>query len=164
VKPAQRLEHKVGPAANLLAHSTRNAHSTGRALRLKPSRHVYAVTVHIATVHDHVAKVDANAESDAALGWSIAIKCGNCLLHLHGTSHRSLDTIEHHEDCVACCINDPAAILCDGRIDKVATERSEQFQRPGVIRSDQPAVGNDVGMDHSGKFPSAECPGHRWAA
>ena len=50
---------------------------------------------------DHVAKMDANAELDAALGRKPGVALDHAVLHLDGTAHRIDHAAELDEDAVA---------------------------------------------------------------
>ena len=51
-------------------------------------------------------------------GWSPSM-IGHLLLHLHRTAHRPVNAVEHDEEGVAACIDDPAAMLLDRWVDQV---------------------------------------------
>ena len=67
-----------------------------------------------------IADIDADAEADGAIRGLVAIVDRNLLLHLHGTAHRSVDAVEHHEQGIAAGVDDPAAMLLDRRVDQVS--------------------------------------------
>ena len=56
------------------------------------------------------------------------------LLHLHGTAHRSIDAIEHHEQRIAARVDDPAAMLGDRRVDQTLAESPQPFERSDSSR------------------------------
>src|SRR5262245_23640649 len=70
-KRSQGLERETEPVADVLANGTRDAYRARRTLRLQSCRHVDAVAMHVAAVHNHVANVDADPEPDAGVEWSI---------------------------------------------------------------------------------------------
>ncbi len=65
---------------------------------------------------DSITNVDADAEADGSISGLLAIVNGNLLLYLHRAAHRSVDAIEHDQQEVAAGLDDPAAMLLDGRI------------------------------------------------
>jgi hypothetical protein len=52
----------------------------------------------------------------------------------NGTTHRSVYAIEYDEQRAASSLDDPAAVLLDGRVDQVPTECPKTTQRSGVIQ------------------------------
>jgi hypothetical protein len=114
--------------------------------------------VHVSAVCDHVADVYPNAKPDAALGGSIAVVHRHLLLHFHCAPHRSLDAIEHHEHRVTRGVRDPPAMLGNSRVNQIVSECPHPLQRPGIIRPDEPAIADDVGINDHDELPPAGCP------
>ena len=85
-------------------------------------------------------------------GWSPSW-IGYLLLHLHGTAHRSVDAVEHHEQGIAPGVDDPAAMLLDRWVDQVFAESPQPFERPNIVQADQAAVAHHVGMDDGDQLP-----------
>ena len=85
----------------------------------------------------------------------VAIMDRHLLLHLHGTAHRPVDAVEHDQQRVAAGLDDPAAVLLDRRVDQVAPERAQPFERPGIVQPDQAAVADHVGIDDGDQLAAA---------
>ena len=74
------------------------------------------------------------------MGWYL-------LLHLEGTTHGTVDAVEHDEQRVAAGLNDRATMLLDRRVDEIATESPQPFERADVIQSNEAAIANHVCID-----------------
>ena len=74
---------------------------------------------------DHIAKVDTDAQFDAAPRPNIGALLGHCLLHLDRARGQSDDTAKLHQHAVASGLNDAAAVLGDFRIDQLVAQRFE---------------------------------------
>jgi hypothetical protein len=109
--------------------------------------------VQISPVCNRVADVDPDAESDGAVGRLVAITVRHLLLHLYGATHRPINAVEHNQQRIATGLHDPAAVLLDGRIDHVAAERTQAFERSHIIQANQTAVADHVGIDYGDQLP-----------
>ena len=63
------------------------------------------------------------------------------MLHLHRTAHRSVNAVKGDEKGVASGVDQPTAILVDGRVDQTLAEAPEPVKRSYVIPADQARVG-----------------------
>jgi hypothetical protein len=75
------------------------------------------------------------------------------LLHLHRTTHRSVDAIENDKQGVAAGLNDPATMLINRGINYVGAKPTQPLECPGVIQTNQTAVADHIGVDY-GNQPS----------
>jgi hypothetical protein len=81
---------------------------------------VYAVAINVVAVGDHVAEIDPDAKSQAALLGEIQIAVGHPALNFAGAAHRIDDAGEFRQHAVAGGLDDPAMMLADLRIDQFA--------------------------------------------
>jgi hypothetical protein len=132
---------------HVLAHGSRDADATGRTFSLEPCGYVHHITVDIGSIWNYIADVNADTEPDRPIWRLIAITDGHLLLDFHRTSHGSVNAIEHNKKAVASCIDNPAAVLRDGRVDENAPKLSETLEGSDIIQPYQAAVANHVGMD-----------------
>ena len=132
----------------MIAHSSRDADATRRALGLEPGRHIHRVPVEISPVGNHVTDVNADTKADGPIGGMVAVIGRYRLLHLHGTAHRPIDAIEQDEQGVASGLNDSAAMLIDRRVYQSATESPQSFERFSIIQRNQAAVTDHIRIDH----------------
>jgi hypothetical protein len=132
-----------------------NADAARRASGLEPCRDVYHIAVDIEAIWDHIADVDADAKADGPIRGLVAIIGGDLLLHLRGTAYRTVNAVEHDEERVTSCVNNPAAMLVDRRIDQSPAESPEPFERAYVIQPNQAAVTDYVGIDYGDQLPTA---------
>jgi hypothetical protein len=77
----------------------------------------------------------------------------NLLLHLHGTPHGPVDTVEGDEQGVATRLNDPAAVLLNRGIDHLSAECPQPFKRPNIVQPNQPAVPGHIHVDYGDQLP-----------
>jgi hypothetical protein len=116
---------------------------------LQSRRDIDNIAMQVGAIGNGVAGIDADAEPDAALRWSVAITLGNSLLDLHGTAYCPNNAIEHDEKRIAGSANDPSAMLGDCRVYHIASQCSQALQRARIIEADEAAVAHDVSMQHS---------------
>ena len=107
----------------------------------------------VSPISNGVSNVDADAKADGSIRRLIAVVDRNLLLHLHGTAHRPVDAVEHDQQGVAAGLDDPAAMLLDRRVDQVAAESTQPFERSCVVQADQAAVADHVGIDDGDQLP-----------
>src|SRR5438552_212577 len=60
----------------------------GTAQPLQPHRDVDTVAINVAAIGDHVAEIDADAKSQAALLGEIQVAVGHCAMNFGGAAHR----------------------------------------------------------------------------
>ena len=104
----------------MVADRARDADAARRRQPLQPRRDVDAVAINIAAIGDHVAEIDADAKSQAALLGEVQIAVGHRALDFAGTAHRVDDAGEFRQHAVAGGLDDPAVMLADLRIDQFA--------------------------------------------
>jgi hypothetical protein len=84
---------------------------------LQPRRDIHRFPVKVCAIR--VANVNPNTKSDRLLRWLITVVDGNLPLDLDGAPHRTINAAERNEQGVATCLDDPAAMLLNGRIDQL---------------------------------------------
>ena len=102
----------------MVADRARDADAARRRQPLQPHRDVHAVALDIAAIGDHVAEIDPDAKSQAALLGEIQIAVGHRALNLAGAAHRIDYAGEFRQHAVAGGLDDPAMMLADLRIDQ----------------------------------------------
>jgi hypothetical protein len=107
---------------DMITDRPRHADATRRAFGLEPRRDVDCVAVKIGSIWNGVAKVDPDPKADSPIRRLVAIMDGHLLLHLHGTSHRPIDAVEHDEQRVTAGLRDPAAVFLDRWINQISSQ------------------------------------------
>ena len=82
---------------HVIAHGSRDANTTRRTFALKPRHYVHRVAMEVGSLGNHVADIDGDTKADGPIGGLVAIIVGHLPLHFHGTSHRTINAVEHDE-------------------------------------------------------------------
>ena len=109
-------------------------HPAGNGQGFDPRRDVDAVAIEIVALDDHVAEIDADAQFDAVVGPDTRVPLGHRLLHRDRAADRIDDAGEFHQQAVAGGLDDAAAVLADLRIEDLAAQRFEAFERAFLVR------------------------------
>ena len=131
----------------MIAHRSRDADATRRTFCLKPGRHIHHITVQIRSIGNHVANVDSHAEPNGSIAGQVAVAYLHLLLHLHGAAHRPLDAIEHDQQGIASGLDDQATMIINGRVNNLAAQRAQSFDRSYVVQPDEATIANHIRMD-----------------
>jgi hypothetical protein len=102
---------------------------------------------------DDVAKVNADAELDAALGRQAGVAFDHAVLYFDGATHGVDHAAEFDEAAVAGALDDAAVMQGDGRIDQVAAQRPKPRQNAILVRSREPAIADDIRDQNRRNFP-----------
>src|SRR5262245_53400262 len=110
------LETETEFVAHLIVHDARNHDPAWVSESLKPRRHVDAVTKNITAIDYNVAYIDADSKLDTLVGRHIGVAIGHTALNINGAAHSIDHADELHQNAIACCLDDAAAMLGDLRI------------------------------------------------
>src|SRR5580704_6629277 len=167
---AQILEDKGQPVAHVVMHRIGDEHAAGIGQGFDPGGDVDAVAVEVVALDDHVAEIDADAQFDAVLRRDTRVPLGYRLLHRDRAAHRIDDAGKFPQQAVAGGFDDAAAVLGDFRIEKLAAQRLEAFERAFLVRPHQPRIprhiggedrGEPAGRDHASGTPALRKPSQR---
>jgi hypothetical protein len=106
---------------------------------------VDAVAEDIVLLKDHVAEIDPDPKSDAAVIGHPGLTVDHRPLQFHGTAHRVDDTREFRQNSVAGGVDDAAGMLADLRVDELAAMRLETLVGALLVRPHQPRVARHIG-------------------
>ncbi len=120
-------------------------HPAGIGERLDPCGDVDAVAVEVVALDDHIAEIDADAQFDAALRRDARIPLGHRLLHRDRAAHRIDDAGKLDQQAVAGGLDDAAPVLGDLRIEQLAAQRFQAFERAFLVRPHQPRIPRHIG-------------------
>ena len=127
----------------------------------QPRSDVDAVTHQVAVaLLDHIAEMDADAELDAPFGRQSGVALDHAVLHLDGAAHGVDHATKFDKRAIACPLHDAAVMHGDGRIDQVATQRSQPRQCAIFISTGEPAVSDHIRRQDGREFPGL---GHGFA-
>src|SRR5262249_25797765 len=139
---AQIFELEFGLAPDLFERAFRQTHAARHALVLDARGHIHAVAEDVVVVADDVADVDADAKGD------LSVPAGHLLLNGYGARHRVDRAGEFDQEAVAGRLDDPAPVLPNGRIDDVAADGLESFERADFVGAHQPRITGNVRCQH----------------
>ena len=108
-------------------------------------------SIEVVALDDHVAEVDADAQFDPPRLGDAGIALGHRLLHRDGAAHRVDDARKRHQHAVAGHFDDPPMMLGDLRLDQIAAQRLQTFERAFLVRPHQPRIPGDIGRQDRGK-------------
>jgi len=157
---AHVLEGVGEPVADMVADGARDADAARRRQPLQPRRDVDAVAVNIAAVGDHVAEIDPDAKSEAPLLGEIQIAIDHRALDFAGAAHRVDHARKFREHAVAGCLDDPAVMLADLRIDQFDEMRLEAFVSAFLVGAHQARITHHVGREDRGETAGGARGGH----
>jgi hypothetical protein len=154
------VEHQGCPTPHVVSNGASDANSTARALRLKPDRDVYNISMQVTSIRDGVADAYAYPKADGSIRRLAAIPNRYLLLNRDCTSHRAINAVEYHEKGIAAGLHDPATMCFYGRVYEISTEDPQSFQGPSIIHPDQAAVPDHVEVDDSHQLSAVRQPRH----
>jgi hypothetical protein len=88
---------------------------------------------------------------DAAVRRDAGVLFGDRLLHLDRAAHRIDDAGKLHQQAVAGGFHDAAVMLGDLRIEELAAQRLEAFERAFLVRPHQPRIPRHIGGEDRGE-------------
>ena len=137
---AQILEDEGQPVAHVVVDRIGDEHPAGIGQGFDPRGDVDAVAIEVVALDDHIAEIDADAQLDAVVRRDARVPLGHRLLHLDGAAHRIDDAGKFHQHAVAGGLDDAAVVLGDLRIEELAAQRFEAFERALLVRPHQPRI------------------------
>jgi len=148
---AEIFDRKIELPASLGDDRAGHADAAGFGQPFQPRGDVDAIAKQIIAVEDHVAEIDPDPELDAPVGHLGGIALRHRPLHRDGTAHRIDDAAELDQHPIAGGLDDPAVMLGDLRIDELAAQRLEAFERALLILPHQPRIPRHIGGKYRGK-------------
>ena len=82
---------------------------------------------------------------------TLGVPLGHRLLHRDRAAHRIDDAGKFHQQPVAGGLDDAALVLGDLRIEKLAAQRLEAFERAFLVRPHQPRIPRHIGGEDRGE-------------
>ena len=148
---AKILKDKGQAVADMVMNGIGDEDAAGIGQGFDPGGDVDAVAIEVVALDDHVAEIDADAQFDAVVRRDARVALGHRLLHRDGTAHRIDDAGKLHQQAVAGGLDDAALVLGDLRIDELAAQRLEAFERAFLVRPHQPRIPRHIGGKNRGK-------------
>ena len=150
----QRLFAGIPPrqiqlACYVFMDAPRDRYPSWLSQRLKPCRHIDAITVDVFTVGDDLALIDADAEFQATRLGSVHVAVCEQLLDCGSAADRANHASELGQNTVACRVDDAAAMVLDDWEDGclVVLERTNGCL---LVLAHQTAVAGNVGCKYGG--------------
>ena len=151
---AEIVDREIEPPFDLPIGVLGQADRAGRADAFQPRGDIDSVAHQIAVgLLDDIAKMDADAEFDAALGRQARVALDEAVLHFDRATHGVDHAAELDEAAVAGALDDPPAMRGDGGVDQIAAQPPQARQGAILVRASQPAVADHIGDQDRRNFP-----------
>src|SRR5271170_6958975 len=137
---AQILKDKGQPVADVVMNRIGDEHPAGIGQGFDPCGDVDAVAIEVVALDDHVAEIDPDAQFDAVVRAYTRVVLGHRLLHRDRAAHRVDDARKLDQHAVAGGLDDAPVVLGNFRIEELAAQRLEAFERAFLVRSHQPRI------------------------
>jgi hypothetical protein len=108
---AHVLETEAELVAHLVVNNARNHDPARISESLEPCRDVDAVTKNITAIDYNVANIDADSKLNTLVDRHLGIAIGHTALNINGAAHSVDHADELHQDPIARCLDDAAAML-----------------------------------------------------
>jgi hypothetical protein len=148
---AERLERKRQFVADLIVNTSRNADAARLGSGLQAGGNIDAIAKEIIAVEHDVAEVDADPESDLAVGRQLIVAGAQCSLNVGRAAHSFDGTGKFGKDGVARGIEDAPAVPVDqGLEDLLVTSKCPE--RALFVFTHEAAELSDIGGEDSREF------------
>jgi len=144
----------------MVADRARDADAARCRQPLQPCGDVDAVAINVVAIGDHVAEIDPDAKTQAALLGEVQIAVGHRALNFTRTAHRVDDAGEFRQHAVAGGLDDPAMMLADLRIEQLDKMRLEPLVRAFLIGTHQARIARHIGRENRGETAGGGRGGH----
>jgi hypothetical protein len=135
-------------AAHLAERVLRDANPTGFGNAFEPGGDVDAVAVDVGVLDDHIAEVHADPESDPLFFRCRGIPLDHRPLYGQRAGNRFDHAHELDQQAIAGRLDDPAVVLCDHRIDQLATVGFKARECPFLALARLPRIARDIGRQY----------------
>jgi hypothetical protein len=138
------LEWKLQPTGHVLVNTTRDADSSRRAERLKPSRHIDAVAEDVLIVNNNVTLVHTDPEFDPLIDRDFDIAFSHRALDGHRATNSLHSARILDENAISGRFDDAPMIRGDAGIDDLTPNGFDSAERFALVVAHQPAVADHV--------------------
>src|ERR1700730_5251042 len=142
------VEGKIELVAYLVSHHAADADPARRRQSFKPGGDIDAVAVDILPIIHDVAEIDADAELDPLIRRHLGVAQGHLALCVDRAAYRVDDTGEFDQEAIAGNSDNTTAVLLDHRIDNLAAQHPQPFERTLLIHTHQPRIAHDIGRQN----------------
>jgi len=148
---AERPVVEIELVPDVIINGLRNADRARLGECLEPGGDVDAIAKDVVAVDDHVAKIDANPQLQAALGRDRVVDRARGALHLDSAVQRIDNARKIRQHAITCGADDPSAMRRDQRVDG-APQFAKYAMRTGLIFAHQPTETGHIGVQDGGEF------------
>ena len=145
------MEPKLKLASHRLVDHPRDHDTARRGQSFQPCGDVDPVTEDIVVLDDYVAKIDSDAEHDAAVLGRIRVALAHAVLTGDGRTHRVDNAGELREQPVAGGLDHASPVLGDARFNQFGKMGGQRCQCPFLVVPHQPRIARDVGGEDGGE-------------
>lgn len=130
------LRSDIEFATYLVIGRTGQANTTRLGNPFEPRSHIDTIAHEVAIVlHDHVTKIDADAELDAPVLYEARVALSHDLLHIDGRTNCIHDRGELGQQAIPSRFDDTPAMGGDHRIDEILADGPEAIERAFLVNS-----------------------------
>jgi hypothetical protein len=148
---AKILEGVIELVADVIAHHSADADTARFGEGLQSCRDIHAVAEDVVLLDNHVAEVDADAESDTLVLGRFGIAFRHAALDLHGAAHGINDARKLCQEAVAGILYDTASVLLDLRLYQLPEMGLQALVRPLLVGPHQARIARHIGGEDRGK-------------
>jgi hypothetical protein len=149
---AEIIKAETQFVAYLIMDHTRHVDAAGLCQALKPRCKVDPVPEDVVAVADYITDVDPDPELYTAFGWGAGIACCHAALDVDGAAHGVYNAYEFYKHSVAGCLDDPAPMFGDLRIDQLFTMAFELVESTLLVGTHKPTITGNVSCHDGGEL------------
>ena len=132
----------------------------GLGIGLQPGRDIHRVAVDIATIHDDVADIHADAQTDAPVRHLATLGDGDVALNLQRARDRRASVVEDHQRSIAGMLDQGSAVSGNARFEFPRPQPHETLVGGAFVRRHEPAVPDHIGGEYGARFMFGLCAVH----
>nr|WP_228445784.1 hypothetical protein [Terricaulis silvestris] len=156
---AHVLEFRGDFARDLIANIARHGDAAHGRKRLQARGDVDAFAIHVVTVDDHIAQIDADAIAKAFGIRPVGFGSTHRRLNVESAGDGSGGAGKFNQHAIAHEFKHTPALCDDSRIEKRFAVLLQSRERPCLVALHQAAVADDVGRKDDGQFSLHGRPG-----
>src|SRR6516162_4850168 len=148
---AHVLEGEIKLTRGILLHARGDTDAAGLGRCFEPCSDVDTVAKDVAVLDHNVAHIDTDPKLDSLVRRYRRVALGHAGLQLGCTAQRIYHTAELDEEAVTRCLDEPAVMSGDLRIEQLSLYRLEPLEGTALVHPDQARVTCHIGSEDGGE-------------